>query len=106
MSCNNFDTCTKKEKENMGYPIDSESLYFNRFQDNQIANQRCYNENPVEFIEGFGCKISWNKVLKLTVVILLVVLFVMLAKDFFMPKKQLPALMSEGSTINISPINK
>lgn len=104
MSCNSYDACVNRERGNMRYPVDSESLYANRSSDDQMANTRCYRTNPVEILEGFGCKLSWEKVLKLTVVVLLVVLFAMLAKDFFMTR-QLPSVgVSEVSPLQLSTI--
>lgn len=104
MSCNNYDACVNKEKEHMRYPIDSESLYFDRVHDNQTANTRCYRNHPIEFVEAFGYKISWERVLKLIVVILLIVLFVTLAKEFVFHKKELPKIdMSPASSLKMTP---
>ena len=34
-NCDSYNTCRQKEKENLKYPIDQQSLYYNRIVDNQ-----------------------------------------------------------------------
>ena len=105
MSCAGYDSCVNRERENMNYPMDNESLYANRFHDNQTAHSRCYQEHPIDILEGFGCKISWEKILKLVIVILLIILFVSLAKDFMYPLKELPQMGgTEFSDLHLTPI--
>lgn len=87
--CGNFDSCMRKEMENMRYPLDKRSLYVNRLYDKQTAARRCYERNPINIVEGFGqWDASWNNIIKWVVVILLIILFIILAKDFFMPKEE------------------
>ena len=88
MSCNSYESCNNKERETLKYPIDSESLYMQRIYDNQTANNRCYIKNPIEITEGFGSSLTWEMVLKILVIILLIALFVILAKDSIFPKEQ------------------
>jgi hypothetical protein len=106
MSCQNYETCIKQERENLKYPIDNQSLYMHRINDNQTANRRCYEKNPIEIVEGFGFGFTWNQIIKFVIVIvaLLVVLFRMLAKDFFMPKEVVSFGIASPSEINFSPL--
>jgi len=101
MSCNSYDSCSKRERENLGYPVDSESLYMNKIYDNQTANRRCYEKNPIDIVEGFGFPLSWEKILKFSIVVLLVILFVVLAKDFFMPKETVSINVPVASELKI-----
>lgn len=88
MHCNSYENCINKERENLRYPIDKESLYMDRIYDNQTANRRCYEKNPIEIVEGFGFPVTLESFLKMLVIILLIVLFVILAKDSLFPKEQ------------------
>ena len=86
--CTNYDACIAGKRNNLRYPTDSQSLYANRIYDNQTANRRCYEGgNPIEIIEGFNCNFTWDQLLKGVVIILLIIAFVALAKDFLMPKE-------------------
>ena len=87
MSCHNFEGCHKDELERMQYPIDSESLYSNRYYDEQTANNRCYAKGPIEILEGFGFGFSLTNLIKIAVVILLIYLAYSLSKDFLFPKQ-------------------
>jgi len=90
-NCQNFDSCRSKEKETLQYPVDEKSLYADKIYDNQTANKRCYQKNPTNILEGFGfgCELSMDKIIKLTIVVLLVIAFVFLARDVFTGPKQM-----------------
>lgn len=79
--CGPFDNCVCKMSNQMRYPVDKKSLYANKIYDNQIANQWCYDQNPIN-IEGFGCGFDWSKILQVVVVICLVILAFGLVKDW------------------------
>ena len=55
MSCKNYNNCIDKKRGNLKHPIDKRSLYSRRVYDNQTANRRCYENNPIEIVEGFSC---------------------------------------------------
>lgn len=80
MSCNSYNNCLKHEMDNMAYPMDNESLYSDRIYDEQTARARCYALGPIEIREGFGA--SWNTIIKLLIVILLIYLIYELSKEF------------------------
>ncbi|MCJ7637360.1 MAG: hypothetical protein MUO21_07705 [Nitrososphaeraceae archaeon] len=80
MACNNYEDCYKRELNNMEHPMDNESLYADRIYDRQTARDRCYSFNPIQIIEGFGA--SWNTIIKLLIVILLIYLVYELSKEF------------------------
>jgi hypothetical protein len=102
MACNGYDNCVNQERENLKYPIDKESLYGNRLYDDHTASTRCYRKNPIEIMEGFGHKLTWNSVLKFIVIVLLVVLFVVFVKDFLMPKQKVNIGLAEPSEFRFS----
>lgn len=88
MSCTNFDNCRKQESDKMGYPIDSNSLYGQKIYDNQTAASRCYAvqtpvQNRTNIVEGFGLNFfTWEKIIKIAIILLLIVLFVSLVCDY------------------------
>jgi len=68
-----YNSCVKKERENMEYPIDKKDLYANRINDNQIAHRRCYEKNPYSFgiYEGFGFRhMNFSKIVMWILVII------------------------------------
>jgi hypothetical protein len=87
MSCKNFENCYNDETNTMEYPIDSESMYANRYYDEQTAKSRCYAKKPINIIEGFGLTFTWTNLIKVVVVILLIFLAYSLSKDFMFPKE-------------------
>lgn len=104
MPCNNFQNCVGQEKQNMRYPIDLKSLYSHRLYDNHAARTRCYARNPINILEGFGAPLTLEKLIKWVLVLLLIVLVVLFAKDFFMPKEQVELAIPEASVIEMTPI--
>ena len=104
MACNNFQNCVEQEKQNMRYPIDARSLYGDRFYDHHTAKTRCYARNPIDILEGFGAPMTLEKLIKWVLVGLLVVLLVLFAKDFFMPKEQVELAIPDASVIEMTPI--
>jgi len=89
MPCSTYEECVNQEKQNMLYPTDQKSLYQNKYFDDHTAATRCYWWNPINIIEGFSGPWTFEKMLKMSVVILLIILFVVLAKDFLMPKEKI-----------------
>ncbi len=53
--CASYNQCIFKLRADLRYPTDTASLYGKRIYDNQTANRRCYEENPIDIVEGFGC---------------------------------------------------
>lgn len=54
-NCEDYDNCVQSELEYLREPIDEQSLYANRFYDNQVAANRCYNKfNPIEGFNDIG----------------------------------------------------
>lgn len=104
MSCNSYESCNNKERENLRFPMDSESLYMQRIYDNQTANSRCYAKNPIEITEGFGSMFTWEMILKILVVILLIALFIILAKDSLFPKEQVNLNIQKPTEIGLSSV--
>lgn len=85
MSCSNYLNSVSRLRNQMRYPVDNHSLYAKRIYDNQTALRRAYEADPVfsvNYIEAFGSRCPWNKILKLAVIILLVFAIVVFAKDF------------------------
>ena len=74
MSCGNYDNCIDKKRCDLRHPVDKRSLYSGRIYDNQTANRRCYENNPIEIVEGFGCpsKDLIKLILKWTIIGLIV----------------------------------
>lgn len=106
MPCSNYEECVNKEKQNMLYPTDQESLYQNKYFDDQTAATRCYWWNPINIIEGFSGPWTWETALKLVVVVLLIILFVMLTRDFLMPKENVELDITEvqGGSLSFEPV--
>ena len=72
MSCNNYDTCKQEKKYTLRHGSDDMSLYGKKIYDNQTANRRCYETNPINIVEGFG--FSFNTLFKWVVIILVIYL--------------------------------
>lgn len=87
MSCDNFNSCVNNEHQNMNNPTDTKSLYNDRIYDNHTANNRCYTNNPVNIIEGFGNKNLINCLIKWAIIILIVYVIVTVAMELFQPNK-------------------
>jgi hypothetical protein len=102
MSCNNYDSCSKTERNTLKYPTDTEALYANRVYDNQTANRRCYESNPsLQIIEGFGFS---NDIIKniLKIVIVLLVLYVLYSIVRDMGKTEVKLSVPQVDTLNLS----
>ena len=84
MSCDaNFNNCVDREMENMRYPMDARSLYAKRIYDQQTANSRCYAENPINIVEGFGMsRFSLVTLLKWTIIVLILIAIYLCVKDY------------------------
>lgn len=84
MACNaNFQNCVNRERQNMRYPMDARSLYANRIYDNQTANSRCYSENPIDIVEGFGMgSLSLVNILKWVIVALIIFAIYLCVRDY------------------------
>lgn len=78
-NCENYDSCIQKRRDDLKHPIDARSLYAKRIYDNQTANRLCYNENPVEIIEGFGGGFTLNNLLRWAIIIVVIYLITMVA---------------------------
>lgn len=102
MSCDSYNKCIKHEMDNMVYPMDSKSLYSDRIYDEQTARSRCYALGPIEIREGFGA--SWNTIIKLLIVILLIYLVYELGKEFLNKKSvvQLGGFVNTPSPFSMS----
>ena len=103
MSCQNYENCHKDELDTLQYPIDTESIYANRYYDDQTARARCYADKPIEIVEGFGGGyLTWTNLIKLIVVILLIYLAYSLSQDFFAPKQVITLGIQSPSTFQVS----
>ena len=89
MSCNNYDNCSKTERNTLSHPMDQEALYANRIYDNQTGNRRCYESNPIDIVEGFGFKANdlVKNILKLVIIALIAYVIYALITD--MQKKEI-----------------
>lgn len=56
-NCDNFDRCTQGLRTK-GQPEEDNSLYSKHIYDNHVNNGRCYLSNPLDIVEGFGCKLG------------------------------------------------
>lgn len=74
MSCADHTNTLKDTTDNLTQPAGA-TLY-----DDQTAGRMAYMENPINIVEGFG--FSWNNILLIGVVALLIIAFVLLVKDF------------------------
>jgi hypothetical protein len=73
VSCDTFGKCTDRESRNMRYPMDTKSMYADRYYDKQTGGARCYERNPIEIVEGFGA-FNFNKVLLWAIIAIIVYL--------------------------------
>lgn len=87
MSCADFNNCTENNINNMSHPIDDKSLYNEKIYDNHNANDRCYTQNPVNIVEGFGNKNLINCLIKWAIIILVVYVIVTVAMELFQPAR-------------------
>ena len=80
-----YDTCIREKREQLKYPTDDKSLYTNRIYDNQTANRLCYEQNPIDIVEGFGPGgITLEQILRfaiLAIIIYFVVSFLMRPRE-------------------------
>ena len=89
MSCPNFNKCRTQETDNMGFPVDSNSLYAQKIYDNQTAASRCYANQPrsTNIVEGFGSNLSLENIIKYGIILLLIILFISLVCDYTKDKE-------------------
>lgn len=95
MTCDEWNNCVDDRMEKMGYPVDNTALYKDKIYDQQIANGKCYEMNPIRIIESFSGS-SWNFWIICIVVVLLIVLIGFVMKDYMGGKEN----MSGGFTID------
>jgi len=82
-NCQSYDNCIKQTKDDLEYPIDRRSLYVHRIHDNQTANRRCYEKNPIDIIEGFGFKnFDMKTILRWIIIIMLICVIVFYGYKF------------------------
>jgi len=98
-ACANYRSCLDKERKDIRYPTDPNSLYGQGIYDNQVALRRCYEKYPIEIVEGFSA--TWDNFLKIAIVILLVFAFIALAKDFLVPHQEITVGVE-----SVSPVEK
>jgi len=101
-NCDSYNSCKVQEKENMRYPNDQRSLYVNRIVDNQTANRRCYERNPINIVEGFGNFDTDNLMQMLQWVVFIILIIV--ALNYFMQyirKEQISFGFSGGGVDSI-----
>lgn len=105
-SCKNYEECVNREMNDMEYPIDDPSLYMDRLYDQQTANRRCYEKNPINIVEGFGmgAPFTWDKIFKIIVVILLIIVFISLVKDFIIPKQEIKLDVASPTDMQLTAI--
>jgi len=108
MSCKKFNQCKNKEMKEMALPHNNDSLYNQRIYDNHDANRFCYQNNPVDIIEGFDHKNKKNKknnstknFVKFFAFFLLLALLVKLIMDV-MPKLNSPSSFYSDSCVHLN----
>lgn len=61
--------CREDTRNKLAYPVDNRSLYANRTYDNETTNRRCYENNPIKIVEGFGKVNAWTVVIVALIII-------------------------------------
>ena len=103
--CGMYNQCSNQGKRNLQYPIDKNSLYARKINDNQTVNRRCYERHPVNIIEGFGKNASiFNILLWIVGICILIVASMYLMERFNMKKVALSETVMEGQTGGGCPI--
>lgn len=104
MNCNNYDKCIENERSTLKYPLDTQSLYGGRAYDNQTANRRCYERNPIEILEGFGCpsRNTIKTILKWTIILLIIYVIYSIIMDI--QKKEIRLNIESAGPTSISPL--
>ncbi len=74
-NCTSHDNCINRKRNTLRHPMDQRSLYADRIYDDHTAVKRCYESSPFDIIEGFG-GLSFNKLLKWAIIILVVYLLI------------------------------
>jgi hypothetical protein len=92
VACQNYGNCINNEKKNLKYPIENTSLYSNRIVDNQLANRRCYEKNPIEIVEGFNTTNGGIVGLLKWIIILVIVYYIVSYAIKYMATEELPPL--------------
>lgn len=83
MSCNRYDNILKRERNNLRYPLDTNSLYANKIYDNQTAYRRAYTLRPIEIVEGFGYSSDLlSTIIKWLIVLLIIYIIVIISMKF------------------------
>lgn len=71
--CKNYADCMNTEMNNLEYPVDQQSLYADRFYDEQTAKKRCYEKNKPDITEGFGFNnLNIKNIIKWIIIIVIV----------------------------------
>lgn len=98
MNCGGYDNCISDKRQTLSHPVDTKSLYANRIYDNQTANRRCYNYNPIDIIEGFGLgNLDMKTLLKWGILFLIVCAILMMVMDGGIMKKEITLGVSTPS---------
>jgi len=97
MNCSDYDKCITNERQNLRHHKDQKSLYAKRVYDNQTANRRCYEKNPIN-IEGFG-NINLQMIIKWALILLVIYVIIMLAIDLLMPSTEIKLGVSTPATV-------
>lgn len=87
--CAEYNMCIYAQRAELRYPIDEKSLYANRIYDNQTANRRCYERNPINIIEGFGSGSLVNNLIRLAIFIAIVYVVYMVIRRLMMKEVDL-----------------
>jgi len=71
--CQGYNKCIRGMRKQLRYPIDYKSLYANRIYDNQTANNKCYQNFPINIIEGFGFNKDFFKNISNWILVIIIV---------------------------------
>ncbi len=102
MNCNNYDTCKQEKKSTLRRAADDMSLYGRRIYDNQTANRRCYETNPINIVEGFG--LSFNTLFKWVVIILVIYLVGTIIVQLFDTKEEVSIKLETPASESTLPL--
>ena len=82
-NCKDYDDCVNNTMCALRRaPVDEESLYADAIYDTELARRRCYEKSPINIMEGFGnSKLTFNMVLRLVILLLIVYLVYMMITD-------------------------
>ncbi len=104
MPCDSYESCSGELRDQLRHPTDEQSLYASKIYDNQTANRRCYESNPINIVEGFtDASTPMGRLMRMVVVAVALYLLYIVAMKVFYPQREVS--LGVGTVSDIGSFN-